>query len=461
MTARDDRLECDEFYRLRDHRTETYLDHLWQPSSTVRVVIDSASARSEVGQHLLLSLTNLLARVHRRILFTLPTDPIPLRAFSIRPAATMSQATLELAHAIDPCGHFDRADAGGDITLGIGPDAESGLDWYLGADRAIGYLQRHRSILQTHARGSMRGAGVAACLGAAAAFKAELGLPVVERAVSGWNYMEAGAADPGPDDLTPLNVGRVLMVGGGAVASSLVYWLRSWGVEGEWSIVDRDAVELHNTNRGMLFLPADAGWPGGSGRPKAHLLAGFLPAARPLQKWYHEAAETHEGKFDVVLALANQHGVREQLAHRNAVVLLHATTGRNWLSQLHRHVAGIDDCIDCRVGDVKEIMFSCSTAEVVTEDQEQLDAALPFLSAASGLMLTTLLQRLEAGVLTQTAANNWRWDFLSNYVMAARPGRSTCRPGCASWYPPSVRAKANAGTAWAHLDGAAGGASPR
>lgn len=454
MTHPGESTECEDFYRLRDQRTETYLERPWRPSSTVRVVIDADSARSEVGQHLLLSLTNLLARVHRRILFTLPADVIPLRAFSIRPAETVQQATLELAQAIDPCGSFERSDAGGDITLGIGPEAEPGLDWYLGADRAIGYLRRHRTILRTQARGSMRGAGVAACLGAAAAFKAELDLPVVERVVSGWNYMEDEAAEPGPDGLAPLNVGRVLMVGAGAVASSLIYWLRSWGVEGEWSIVDRDTVELHNTNRGMLFLPVDAGWPVGNTRPKAHLLAGFLPAAHPIQEWFHEAEKVHEEKFDVVLALANQHGVREQLAHRNAVVLLHATTGRNWLSQLHRHVAGVDDCIDCRAGDAKEVAFTCSTAEVVTKDEEQLDAALPFLSAGSGLMLGTLLQRLECGVLSQTAANNWRWDFLSSHIMAARPGISKCRTGCASWYSRSVRATANAGTAWAHLDGA-------
>lgn len=458
MTHHRVRTECEEFYRLRNHRTETYLKRRWRPSSTVRVVIDAASAKSEVGQHLLLSLTNLLARVHRRILFTLPVTPIPLRAFSIRTAQTVQHATLELAHAIDPCGCFERAEAGGDITLGIGPEAELGLDWYLGADRALGYLQRHRTVLQTDARGSMRGAGVAACLGAAAAFKAELGLPVVERVISGWNYMEGEAAEPGPDGLAALNVGRVLMVGAGAVASGLVYWLRSWGVEGEWFVVDRDALELHNTNRGMLFLPGDAGWPDGSGRPKADLLAGFLPNAHPVQKWYREAEEVQKRNFDVVLALANQHGVREQLAHRNAAVLLHATTGRNWLSQLHRHLAGVDDCIDCRLGDVKEVAFPCSTAEAVTLREGQVDAALPFLSAASGLMLGTLLQRLEGGVLAQAATNNWRWDFLSSHVMAARPGRSRCRTGCASWYPPSVRANANAGTVWAHLDGAAGGA---
>lgn len=272
--------------------------------------------------------------------------------------------------------------------------------------------------------------------------------------VSVWNYMEGDAAAPGPEALEPLSVGRVLMVGAGAVGSGLVYWLRSWGgVEGEWVVVDRDTVKLHNTNRGMLFLPTDAGWPNGHERPKVDLVAGLLPGALPIPVWFADAEEIRDDRFDVVLALANEHGVREHLAHRNATVLLHATTGRNWLSQLHRHVAGRDDCIVCRLAEVKEVAFPCSTAEVEPQQNEQVDAALPFLSAASGLMLATLLQRLQAGVLIENAANNWRWDFLSNHKMAAPPGRSRCRERCASWYPAGVRAKVNTGTAWAHLDG--------
>ncbi|MEX2374809.1 MAG: ThiF family adenylyltransferase [Dehalococcoidia bacterium] len=445
-------VDCHDFYRMRDDRTQAYINQAWGPVSSVRVAIDMESAQTEVGQHLLLSLTNLLARTHRRIIFTLPAPPIPLRTFSLVHAKTLQEAAVEMARAIDPCGTFTWAATGGDFALGIGPDAEVGLDWYLGADRAIAFLATQPAALNIGARGSMRGAGLAACLGAAAAFKAEIGSPIVARVVSAWNYMEGDAAEAGPDDLESVNVGRVLMVGAGAVASGLVYWLHSWGVQGDWTLVDRDNVKLHNTNRGLLFIPSDAGWPAGQGRAKVDLLARLLPRARRIEKWFEEAEEIHDARFDVVLALANEHGVREQLAHRNSSVLLHATTGRNWLSQLHRHVASRDDCIDCRLHEVKEVAFKCSTVEVHHEHEEQVDAALPFLSAASGLMLTTLLQRLAVGALMETAANNWRWDFLSSHVMAARPGRSKCRSDCSSWYPPSVRAKANAGTAWSHLD---------
>jgi hypothetical protein len=394
-----------------------------------------------------------MARVHRKIVFSFTEQPIPLAAFSLLPAQTLQEAVLATARTIDPCGTFRLGNEGGDITLGIGPRAEPGLNWYLGAEQAIGYLQPEPAMLDTTAEASLRGAGVAACLGAAAAFKLELNVPVAPRALSTWNYLEDDAADPGPQHLQRLDVGRVLLVGAGAVASALVYWLRSWGVEGEWVVIDNDTIKLHNTNRGMLFLPEHAAWPAGPKMTKVSLLTSLLPRAQPVKEWYHKAQAIWDQPFDVVLELANDYGVREAIAHRNATVLLHATTGQNWLSQLHRHVAGRDDCIACRLGEVKEPAFeACSTVTVKTSSEERMDAALPFLSAAAGLMLATLLQRLQAGVLVESTANNWRWDFLSEQRMVAPPGRSKCHVRCSSWYSPEARKKVNQGARWAHLD---------
>ncbi len=129
------------------------------------------------------------------------------------------------------------------------------------------------------------------------------------------------------------------MVGAGAVAAALVYWLSAFGVGGDWTIIDRDVVALHNTNRGMIFTAADAGWPNGVPRRKAELLASFMPGSRWAEEWYHESKIAEED-HDVVLGLANEHDVRHWIASRNNTVTLHATTGVNWLSQLHRHIIG-------------------------------------------------------------------------------------------------------------------------
>jgi len=446
--------DCSEFYRLRDARTATYVARTWAPQLSVGVVIESAASGSVVGQHLLLSLANMLARVHRKIVFEVPDPNRPLGVFCIIPASTIGEALLRSTKVIDPCGSFALGEVNScDVTLGIGMDRDDRIQWHLGANRSLAHLAREPVPLNLAEQGSMRGAGLAACLGAAVAFKAELGLTSLPRQLSAWNYSEGSEAAIGPEAIQVLHVGRTLMVGAGAVASSLVYWLRSWGVDGEWAVVDADVVKLHNTNRGLLFLPSQARWPSGEPQSKAKVLAAMLPSARSVEQWYDEAEEMQEQVCDVVLGLANDRNVRHFLAHRNHTVLLHATTGRNWLSQLHRQVAGQDDCIFCRVGEIKEPLFDCSTGSVPPAQQhgEPVDAALPFLSAASGLMLATLLQRLQAGLLLESDVNNWRWDFLSDCRMATA-GISRCRDGCQSWYPARARKKINDGTRWAHLD---------
>jgi hypothetical protein len=82
------------------------------------------------------------------------------------------------------------------------------------------------------------------------------------------------------------------------------------------------------------------------------------------------------------------------MVRRESVIGLHQWCPAifSQLSQLHRHIAGIDDCVFCRAGEILPVTFGCSTSEVVNPVGQRSDAALPFLSAASGLMLATLLQ---------------------------------------------------------------------
>jgi molybdopterin/thiamine biosynthesis adenylyltransferase len=107
----------------------------------------------------------------------------------------------------------------------------------------------------------LRGAATASCLGAAALLRAQLGLDTKPRVLSSWNYAEGPLAATGPDALESLDVGRVLLVGAGAVAASLIYWLHAFGVGGYWIVVDKDIVRFHNINRGLIFTAGHAGWP--------------------------------------------------------------------------------------------------------------------------------------------------------------------------------------------------------
>jgi hypothetical protein len=99
-----------------------------------------------------------------------------------------------------------------------------------------------------------------------------------------------------------------------------------------------DEVKLHNINRGLVFTAVDAGWLKASAVKKARRLASLIPGAKFFEEWYDQCNAAMHEVFDVVLGLANDRNVRHLIASRNTGITLQATTGTNWLSQLHRHI---------------------------------------------------------------------------------------------------------------------------
>jgi len=240
------------------------------------------------------------------------------------------------------------------------------------------------------------------------------------------------------------------MIGAGAVGSAVVYWLMQWCNLSSWTIVDHDTVKVHNTNRALLFFPEDAGWPNKDPHSKVACLSQYFSDADPIDAWYDEAAAMREHTFDTVLVLANERDARTRASFRNDPVQLQATTGRSWLSQLHRHIAGRDDCIRCRMADIRTPQFGCSEATMATAARpDNPDAALPFLSAASGLMLVSALQHLQLGEFGRDRSNVWNWDFRSIRRMGSPPGYYECRDGCSTTLPLEARQTIAAKTRWA------------
>jgi hypothetical protein len=157
--------------------------------------------------------------------------------------------------------------------------------------------------------------------------------------------------------------------------------------------------------------------------------------------------------YDLVLPLANERAVRPSLQSRSQTVLLHATTTPNWTALAHRHVAGIDDCIVCRLPEEELPAFTCSTGRVGT--QRPRDASVPFLSAFAGLLLLGDLIRLQHGCLLAREANYTAVD-LKTPVPIVSDLIWSCRDGCRMWMPAAARIQRTAGTRFAILDGEAG-----
>jgi molybdopterin/thiamine biosynthesis adenylyltransferase len=439
-------------------RTLSYMPGYRDEGRQVTVLI-GGDAHNPAGHVLASTLLNQLARAHRRIAVIGDLDR-KLECSSPFAAQTIGDATVGTARAINPyievaaAEKITAASEKDSLILGIG--AAAGAHVYLGADGFIAEIGANATISERPA--SDWGALLASCLAADVAFHWAINGEV--RTFSGryslWELGKPGGKD-GPEHPDLLDVGRVLQVGAGAVGCALDLAGTLVGLGGQWAIVDGDLVEVSNLNRQSLFVASDAGWPTGAAANKALTVSRRMRASTGAEitaaaGWYDAEPDILNGSYDVVLALANDRGVRGALQGRQPTVLLHATTSASWQAQVHRHVAGHDDCINCRIPSQAAAM-RCSTGEVDVVG-DTTDAALPFLSMTAGVLLAAQLSRLQHGEILQTRANQGYIDLREATPLHAEVIRR-CRASCHTRLPPAIQQTFDAHSRWCHLHGMA------
>ena len=416
----------EEFERDFHSRTLAYLGEFGADPHAVVVAIGEGG-NNEPGHALASALANLLARAHRRLTFVGDLDQ-PLLCRDPLGAATLHEATVGRVLAINPFIEVDCAEEIPKdelISIGIGCAAELRV----GADRWCALFGDSAHVNPD--RTSLLGAALAAPLAAATAFHRQLGRPGLP--VGSYSLWESGKQSTvqGPQFEGSIDVGRVLQAGAGAVGCALDYWVAVIGLTGRWMVADGDTVDVTNLNRQMLFTAADAGFPTSAARNKATAAADALGmAALPEPCWVDQIPSIGETLFDLILPLANEFGARVFLQSRAEPVLLHATTTPNWSATVHRHIAGLDDCIVCRLPADDDAGFVCSTSEIAVSEK-RADASLPFLSAAAGALLLADIVRLQLGELA-TGPRTTPCSTSQNRALASRypwPGR---RDGCRS-----------------------------
>lgn len=450
----------DLFYAERDLRTRQCggLDAALE--RPVRIVVDPDAAQTRAGQVAALALINMVARVHRCVILDVPSAPLVAQA--LVEANELGEAMRTTALAINPYLEIrypsaEQHDAA--ASIGIGPsvpdDVDFTLTWHDGRGELLTPRRSKTASAERLGGNAVIGSAAASVLGAWALFRLAHDQQVRLAAWSPFEHI-AGPVTPtaGPPGI--VEVGHVQVIGAGAVASALVYWLRELGVTGLWEIVDGDTAELHNTNRCMCLLAADAGWPHGvpTGEPlmKAKALAPMIDA-KSHESWYEEW-DGVDRRPDLILPLANARGVRPLISARGEPLLLHATTSARWTAELHRHIPVSDDCPACRLPDSLTPVFECSTGPSLPDQPDSPDAALPFLSAAAGLLLVVALQQLLSGTITTSDKNYWLIDFAGT-TPELRSYRNPPRDGCNHQLPRVVRdaVQRRAPRRWDGIDG--------
>lgn len=400
------------FYNARDRRTRQFEGNSERFERPIEVFIGDDVSDSEIGQMFAFALVNMLSRVHRRI--TMVVSPRVITLKHVGTVENLSIALTDLAKSIDPFIEISVVETAvlnleeNEITAGVGLLVPTDLNSYFGWEGGRAEVSTSPiSVGLTDL--DLIGAATAACLAAATIFRlTDDSFKVVPRRLNLVERTEGDAAGTS-SVVGPVDVGTVHLVGAGAVAHGLLYWLREIGFVGNWEIADGDLAEIHNTNRCMGMVVSDAGWPDGiqsheAGTNKAVVAARLIGAtAHPY--WYDESPLVTASRPDLLLPLANGRDVRSNVAVRGFPLIVHATTSTNWTAELHRHIAGRDECLACRFPGVT-LEFECSTGPAhpgekaipsnnPEEDVTSDDAALPFLSATAGLMLAISLMQLS------------------------------------------------------------------
>src|SRR6266508_1505036 len=102
-----------------------------------------------------------------------------------------------------------------------------------------------------------------------------------------------------------------------------------------------------------------------------------------------------QGVPDILIAAANERNARPIIETGYPPIQVYGTTGRNWQASLIRHVPFNEPCSVCLFPDTIDASTACATGMVVDQDGEQhVDAALPFLSFAAGVMAAAEILKL-------------------------------------------------------------------
>jgi molybdopterin/thiamine biosynthesis adenylyltransferase len=245
------------------------------------------------------------------------------------------------------------------------------------------------------------GAGLAAILAIARLFAHELNPPAAPFLFNSLDWAEglapAGAAPPNLS-----NLGELWFAGVGSVGSAALYFLTLATREFLPTLFDMDKVKVHNLGRSPVFTADDAK----HGRDKVKAVEQYLLNVG-IQTVTAEASALHEsatwlgrqaGRPDVIVSAANELNVRNFIEEAFPPLQLYATTGKNWQVTLIRHIPLKDPCSLCLFPNTSAgPATKCATGAMPDKGENgapPIDAALPFLSFAAGLMTAAELTKL-------------------------------------------------------------------
>lgn len=338
------------------------------------------------GQVAVLTAANLFSRMTPSVALAFPD--VPVHSALPWSGQSLHQTALAQMRAADPYGQFAiRERLSDDYRLHLGPEgAESvvhGVGWNA-------YIGGGPSPLPDASELNCFGAALAVVLAGSQIFLHDFAPTNVPCTCNALNWLNEAVPDA---PACPLGepLGKIWVAGVGSVGTAALYFLTLATRNFAAALIDHDRVKLHNLDRSPIFVASDI-WRFKVDAARDYLrglgVREVLADAHPL----HESRlwnERQPGEPDLLIAAANEMKVRYYIEAGYPPRQLYGTTGQNWQAAVIRHEPFGNACSLCLFpADQAAASTACATAPADTSSQqtEQVDAALPFLSFAAGLM---------------------------------------------------------------------------
>ena len=387
-------MKDEDYYDARDDRLFRY-PGARRLDQTRWIAIRAAPdyLRSYAGQVALLTAANLLGRMARRIALDIPrTAIVPPLPWAGEDIAGFARAQMLAA---DPRGEYMIRPAHGTdhiVFLGASgaPVVAHGAGW-------LAYNGPAPSPLPADDSANPIGAALAVIAAAARLAAHGFGAPPASTLLNSYDWTQEIAEHLPVLPARP-NLGALWAVGAGSVGTAILYFLTLATRNFSALLFDRDKVKRENITRSPIFADGDIG------SAKAEVTQTYLRrcgvtdmAHEPVmlhesRRWTHRAS----GAPDLIIAAANEHNVRHLIESMFPPVQIYGTTGRNWQASVIRHVPMVDPCSCCLFPEATFTPTGCATdPEAAAGGEKEVDASLPHLSFAAGLMAAAEIVKLS------------------------------------------------------------------
>ena len=379
----------------QDSRSLRYAGRVLDPGHWIVLRADPAYAARYDGQVAILTAANLLGRMSPAVALDIPS--VPLVASLPWAGADLPDLVLDRLYRTDPYGKFCcRSPRELDYVIHLGrtgaPAVVHGSGWNV-------YCGPGPSPLPGDETANPAGPALAAILAASEAFRTNLAAPLGRVLLNALTW-QRGAIAPDTAPLPPQPaLGGLWTVGTGSVGTAILYFLSLATQDFCAALFDMDNVKIHNLDRSPIFMADHIGM------KKVAVTQNYLheTGINSIETEPHALDESGLWRVrpqsvpDVLIAAANERNVRAVIENGFPPVQIYGTTGRNWQAAVIRHIPLRDPCSACLFPEASHAPTMCATGSITVKresGEEQVDAALPFLSFAAGAMAAAEILKL-------------------------------------------------------------------